>query len=244
MAGTRAAMDAEELKRMAANRAAESITDGMALGLGTGSTVRYLLDHIQERRLAGDWLSISAVPTSRHTEQRAREMGIPILSLEQQPQVDLTVDGADEFDPELNLIKGLGGALLREKIVASVSRRFVVMVDESKRVETLGSRGPLPVEVEPFGLGAVLPALRALGSHPELRRAASGEPFRTDGGHFVVHCHFDGGILDPRLLESELQALPGVLETGLFLAMATEVVVAGGSGVEVLRASRSSRGAA
>jgi ribose 5-phosphate isomerase A len=234
MSKTGEEQDSEALKRAAALRAAGWIEDGMVLGLGTGSTVRYLLDHLAERRGQGEWARLRAVPTSEHTERRAREMGIPILSLDAQPRVDLTIDGADEVDPQLNLIKGLGGALLREKIVASVSSRFVIMADERKRVPMLGTRSALPVEVEPFGLGVVLPALEALGARPLLRRTSGGEPFLTDGRHFVVDCHFAGGIPDPAALEAELLLRPGVLETGLFLGMATEVVIAGSGGISVL----------
>jgi ribose 5-phosphate isomerase A len=205
------------------------------LGLGTGSTVKHLLDHLEERRLAGDLASLVAVPTSDASEARARALGVRTVSLQECPVVDLTIDGADEVDPALNLIKGLGGAMLREKIVATVSRRMVVMVDESKRVERLGTRAPVPIEVEPFGLGAVLPALPGLGGRPVLRRNASGEPARTDGNHLIVDCHFDEGIPDPYLLDRALQALPGVLETGLFLGIADTVVVAGSHGVEILQ---------
>ena len=175
----------ESLKREAAVRAAEWIRDGMVVGLGTGSTVRHLLDHIAERRAAGAWQNIVGVPTSEQTTARARELGIPLRTLGEAPDVDLTIDGADEVDPELRLIKGLGGALLREKIVASASRELVIIVDESKVVERLGTRAPLPVEVDPFG-AALQPAfLRSLGAEPALRRGPDGEPLVTDGGNLI-----------------------------------------------------------
>jgi ribose 5-phosphate isomerase A len=225
----------DNLKRSAALRAAEWIRDGMVIGLGTGSTVRYLLDHLAERRAAGDLQTVTAVPTSEATAARAAAMGIRTLRLDEAPIVDLTIDGADEVDPKLNLIKGLGGAMLREKIVASVSRRMIVMVDESKRVERLGIRTPVPVEVEPFGLGAVIPALTRLGARPVLRTRPDGEPVLTDGLHLVVDCHFDRGITDPYLVDRAMQGCPGVLETGLFLGIADLVIVASPTRIELLR---------
>ncbi|HEX5726882.1 MAG TPA: ribose-5-phosphate isomerase RpiA [Longimicrobiaceae bacterium] len=224
---------AEALKRAAAERAAEWIRDGMALGLGTGSTVRHLLDVIAERRAGGEWSGVVGVPTSRDTEERARALGIPLATLAERPELDLTIDGADEVDPALRLIKGLGGALLREKIVASVSRTLVIVADASKVVERLGTKAPLPVEVDPFG-AAVQPAfLRGLGAEPVLRRRPDGGPVVTDGGNHVFDCRFASGIADPEALEARLALRPGVLECGLFLGMATAAVIAGAEGVEV-----------
>src|SRR5688572_1586504 len=156
--------DAEALKRRAAERAAEWIRDGMTLGLGTGSTVRHLLDVIAERRAAGEWAGVVGVPTSEDTTQRAGRLGIPLATLDERPRVDLTIDGADEVDPELRLIKGLGAALLREKIVAAASRELVIVADDTKVVERLGTRAPLPVEVDPFGAAIQPEFLRALGA--------------------------------------------------------------------------------
>jgi ribose 5-phosphate isomerase A len=221
----------EALKRRAAERAADRIRDGMRLGLGTGSTVRHLIDHIAERRADGQWRDIVAVPTSRVTEEHAARVGIPLATLAECPELDLTIDGADEVDPELRLIKGLGGALLREKIVASVSRQLVIIVDESKVVDRLGTRAPLPVEVDPFGAPALLVPLRRLGAVPELRRSESGAPFISDGGHHILDCRFAEGIDDPDALDRVLRSRPGVLETGLFLGMTTEVVGAGVAGI-------------
>jgi ribose 5-phosphate isomerase A len=226
---------AEDLKRAAAVRAAEWIRDGMVVGLGTGSTVRHLLEHIGERRAAGEWGEIVGVPTSEDTATRARALGIPVRTLEECPEVDLTIDGADEVDPALRLIKGLGGALLREKIVACASRELVIVVDASKQVEKLGTRAPLPVEVDPFGAPLQLPFLRSLGGAPELRHAGGGEPFVTDGGHHVLDCRFPGGISHPEALEAALDRRVGIVENGLFLGLASAVVVAGEDGVRVVR---------
>lgn len=224
----------EQAKQVAAARAAEWIEDGMVLGLGTGSTVRHLLNVIQARRADGEWQRLRAVPTSRDTEARARSLGIPLVSLDTHPELDLSIDGADEVDDSLRLIKGLGGALLREKIVASVAAVRVIMVDESKRVGRLGTRAPLPVEVDPFGFGAVVPFLRSLGAEPTIRVGADGAPVQTDGGHLVVDCRFTHGIEDPEALDALLHGRPGVLETGLFLGMTEFVVVAGNADVQVL----------
>lgn len=225
---------AEALKREAAVRAAEWICDGMVVGLGTGSTVRHLLDHIAERRAGGEWRGIVGVPTSERTARRARELEIPLRTLEEAPAVDLTIDGADEVDPELRLIKGLGGALLREKIVATASRRLVIIVDESKVVEKLGTKAPLPVEVDPFGAPIQPAFLRGLGAEPALRPADDGSPLVTDGGNHIFDCRFPEGIDDPEALQTRLDGRVGIVENGLFLGLATAVVVAGEGGVRVL----------
>lgn len=225
----------ESLKREAAVQAAEWIRDGMVVGLGTGSTVRHLLDHVAERRAAGEWADIVGVPTSEQTRVRARELGIPLRTLEEAPEVDLTIDGADEVDPDLRLVKGLGGALLREKIVATASRELVIIVDEGKLVDRLGTRAPLPVEVDPFG-AALQPAFfRSLGCEPALRRTAEGAPLVTDGGNLIFDCRFPDGIADPEGLEAALDRRVGIVENGLFLGFATAVVVAGSGGVRVIR---------
>lgn len=225
-----------EFKRAAAVRAAEWIEDGMVVGLGTGSTVRFLLEHIAERRAQGAWQSIVGVATSAATTRQAELLGIPLASLEEQPRVDLTIDGADEVDPELRLIKGLGAALLREKIVASNSARFVVIVDESKVVSHLGSRAPLPVEVDRFGHSTHEEFFARLGASASLRRTADGAPLVSDGGHYIYDCRFADGIADAEALDLALARRPGVLESGLFLGMAEAVVVAAPGGVRVLRA--------
>jgi ribose 5-phosphate isomerase A len=224
--------DTEALKRAAAERAAEWIRDGMTLGLGTGSTVRHLLDVIAERRAAGQWAGVVGVPTSEDTARRARTLAIPLATLEERPRVDLTIDGADEVDPELRLIKGLGAALLREKIVAAASRELVIVADDTKVVDRLGTRAPLPVEVDPFGAAIQPQFLRSLGAEPVLR-VRDGQPVVTDGGNLIYDCRFPDGIADPEALEVSLALRPGVVETGLFLGMATAVVIAGSGGVQV-----------
>lgn len=233
---------AEALKRAAAERAAGWIRDGMTLGLGTGSTVRHLLDVIAERRRGGEWGGVVGVPTSTDTESRARRLGIPLATLHDRPRVDVTIDGADEVDPRLRLIKGLGGALLREKIVAAASEVLVIVADESKVVDRLGTRAPLPVEVDPFGAPIQPPFFLALGAEPVLRRGDDGAPVVTDGGNHVFDCRFLDGIEDPEALERTLALRPGVVESGLFLGMASAAVIAGAGGVRVLEAERAGGG--
>lgn len=225
----------DDLKRQAAERAAGLIEDGMKLGLGTGSTARLVLEALAERRGRGELSSIVGVPTSVATREHAIRLGIPVATLDEEPHLDLTVDGADEVDPGLELIKGLGGALLWEKIVASASTRFVIVADESKLVDRLGTKAPVPVEVVPFGWRTLDQRLRSLGSEPRLRSSDDGSPFVTDGGHYILHCRFEDGLSEPYQVEERLLRLPGVVETGLFLGMAGIVVVAGESGVRILR---------
>lgn len=208
----------------------------MVLGLGTGSTARFVLEHVAEHRAKGEWSSIRGIPTSRATEQLARRLGIPLCALDAQTTPDLTIDGADEVDPQLCLIKGLGGALLREKLVATAADRMIVVADGSKRVERLGSRAPLPVEVDPFGADAQRAFLAGLGSVPTLRETRADVPFVTDGGHWVFDCGFPDGIPEPAALEAELNARPGVLCTGLFLGIASLAVFGSGEGTQVVRA--------
>ncbi|HKP76760.1 MAG TPA: ribose-5-phosphate isomerase RpiA, partial [Longimicrobiaceae bacterium] len=195
------------------------------------------LDVIAERRAGGEWRNVVGVPTSVDTETRARALGIPLATLAERPAMDLTIDGADEVDPALRLIKGLGGALLREKIVAAASAELVIVADDSKVVERLGTKAPLPVEVDPFG-EAIQPAfLRGLGCEPE-QRMRDGAPFVTDGGNHVLDCRFADGIADPEALERALAMRPGIVESGLFLGMATAAVIAGADGVRVMRRAR------
>jgi ribose 5-phosphate isomerase A len=226
--------DTEELKKAAAQRAAEWIEDGMAVGLGTGSTVRHLLEAIRDRLSRGELPNIIGIPTSEATRAHATECGIPLSNLERHPRLDLAIDGADEVDPALDLIKGLGGALLREKVVAAAAADFIVLVDETKRVDRLGTRAPVPVEIDPFSYGFQLPFLRAAGCDPRLRLDRSGGPFRSDGGHLILDCHFPDAVPDPLAFADRLDARPGVLEHGLFLGMCRRVVVAAATGVELL----------
>jgi ribose 5-phosphate isomerase A len=214
-----------EAKRRAGVEAAGRVESGMIVGLGTGSTAVFAVEEIGRRLGAGQLARIVGVPTSVATERLASGLGIPLGTLEEHPVVDLTIDGADEVDPDGQLIKGLGGALLREKMVATASRRMVIVVDASKLVDRLGTRAPLPVEVVTFAAGAHTGAIRALGAEPELRRTPTGQPYRTDEGHVILDCRFAGGIADPRAVQAALRARPGVVETGLFLDLRPEVIV-------------------
>ena len=225
---------AEREKRQAAERAVELIESGMRLGLGTGSTARHVLDVIAEKLTAGTLRDIVGVPTSRWTADYAAATGIPLSTLDALDRLDLAIDGADDVDPALDCIKGLGGALLWEKIVAAAARRFVVVVDAAKLVDRLGLRSPLPVEVVPFGWRTHLGAMRDAGAQPALRER-DGAPFVTDGGHYIVDCHFDDGIADAAGVHAALRGRPGVVETGLFIGMATDVFVARDGNVEHLR---------
>lgn len=225
--------DQEAQKRLAAERAVALVQSGMRLGLGTGSTARHVTLLVGERLHRGELRDLVCVPTSRSTEQLARELGIPLSTIDELLDLDLAIDGADEFDPRLDLIKGMGGALLWEKIVERTAARLVIVVDESKRVDRLGTRSPLPVEVVPFGWRTVEPFIRSLGAECELRRSRDGSPFLTDSGHYILHCRFADGIADAAATELALARRPGIVESGLFIGMATTVVVAGEQ-VEVL----------
>ena len=221
------------MKRAAAEAAVASVEDGMVLGLGTGSTAAFAVEALGRRVAAG--LRIVGVPTSERTAAQARGLGIAVAALDERPDIDLVIDGADEVEPgTLALVKGLGGALLREKLVAASSRRMTVIVDESKVVERLGAgRARLPVEVVRFGALATLGRLRAAGVEPELRRTEAGEVFLTDGGNVLADCA-TGPIDDPAGLHGRLKALAGVVETGLFIGLATRVVVGGPGGPRIL----------
>lgn len=229
----------EEQKRRAAQRAVEFVEDGMILGLGTGSTARHMIELLGERLREGTLRDLAGVPTSRVTEQQARDAGVPVVTLEREPRLDLTIDGADEVDPNLDLVKGMGGALLWEKIVASASDRLVIIADESKQVERLGQNSPLPVEVIPFGWTTHLAYLDLLGAQATLRRDEDDNPVLTDAGHYLLDCRFEDGILEPERLERELRRRVGIVETGLFLRMADAVVIAGEDEVRVLTAEES-----
>ena len=226
--------NADSLKRAVGVAAAELVDSGMRLGLGSGSTVAHLLVALSERLNGGALVDVVGVPTSLRTAQEARELGIPLTSLTETPALDLTIDGADEVDPELNLIKGLGGALLREKMVAQASERLAIMVDQSKMVAALGTRVPLPVEVVQFGWENHGPFLNSLGADPVLRVGPYGEATVTDNGNYILDCHFPAGIGDAESLDLAIRARAGVVESGLFLGMATEVLVSGPAGVTTL----------
>ncbi|MGE0159210.1 MAG: ribose-5-phosphate isomerase RpiA [Gemmatimonadales bacterium] len=226
--------EADGLKRRAAEKAFEQVRSGMVLGLGTGSTVAHLLDLVGGALRSGTLRDLVCVPTSTHTEERAQSLGIPLIELADRERVDLTIDGADEISPELDLIKGGGGALLREKMVAQASARVVIIADATKRVPRLGTTFALPVEVVRWGWESHARFLRGLGADVTLR-AHAGVPTTTDNGHLLLDCRFPGGIADPVTLEEALAHRAGVVETGLFLGLASEAVVASPTGVDVLR---------
>ena len=224
--------DRDELKRAAAMRAIEEVEDGMVLGLGTGSTAAFVVEGLA-RRVAGG-LRVVGIPTSERTASQARQLGIPIATFAEYQSLDLTIDGADEVQlGALHLIKGLGGALLREKIVAAASHRLVIVVDQEKLVERLGEHTPIPVEVAQFGWEATAVALTRLGCLPERRYVPGERPYVTDGGNFILDCRF-GPLADPRETERNIAMTVGVVESGLFVGRSTMVVVASAAGVEVL----------
>jgi len=196
----------------------------MAVGLGTGSTVFYTLERLAER-IRQDGLSIRGVPTSLDTAQKAEELGIPLVGLEAVERLALTIDGADEVDPDFQLVKGGGGALLREKVVASITEREVIVVGEAKLVERLGRSFLLPVELVPFARPTVARALKALGCEPILRLDGPKQPYVTDNGNEILDCRFPGGIADPRALERNLAGIPGLVESGLFIDLAHVLVI-------------------
>jgi ribose 5-phosphate isomerase A len=226
----------DELKRQAAARALEHVRDGMKLGLGTGSTAKHFVELLGERVRAG--LDVIGVPTSEATLADAARCGIRLTTLDDIDRLDLTVDGADEIDPSLNLIKGGGGALLREKIVAAASDRMIVIADDSKWVEVLG-RFPLPVEVVPFGLAAtrraIGEAIAQSGNSGQmvLRKGKDGHVFVTDGGHWIIDAHL-GRIADAGRLAGLLASIPGVVEHGLFVGLASMAILAGPRGIRVV----------
>ncbi|HET7584571.1 MAG TPA: ribose-5-phosphate isomerase RpiA [Gemmatimonadaceae bacterium] len=216
---------AQRAKADAAQRAAALVQSGMRLGLGTGSTASLVVERLGARLAAGELRDIAGVPTSSATRELAEKCGVPVGTLEEYPVLDLAIDGADEVDPAGDLIKGAGGALLWEKIVASSAARLVIVVDEGKLVPRLGVRYPVPVEVVPFGWRTHVEPLRKLGGESVLRRTANGEPYRTDSGHFILDVRFADGIADARALEQAVRSRPGVVETGLFLGFHPEVIV-------------------
>ena len=229
-------MTPDDLKRQAAARALDWVRPGMRLGLGTGSTARHFVELLGERVRAG--LDVIGVPTSEATQADAERFGVPVATLDDEPRLHVTVDGADEIGPGLALIKGGGGALLREKIVAAASDHMIVIADESKLLPALGAF-PLPIEVVPFGLtatrNAIAAALESLALPPnlKLRTGSAGLAFVTDGGHFILDAAL-GRIPDPKSLADRLAAIPGVVEHGLFLGLARTAIVAGAAGVRVI----------
>ena len=234
--GAPSPMNMDELKRQAAGRALEQVRDGMKLGLGTGSTAKHFVELLGERVRAG--LKVIGVPTSEVTRADAERCGIPLMTLDDIDRLDLTVDGADEIDPALDAIKGGGGALLREKIVAAASDRMIVIADDTKWVKTLG-RFPLPVEVIPFGLSATRRAMEkafsesGVSGQMMVRKSGDGHAFVTDGGHWIIDAHL-GQISDAPRLAGRLASIPGVVEHGLFIGLATTAILAGSEGIRVV----------
>ena len=222
-----------ELKQQAAEKAVEYVQSGMVLGLGTGSTAGYAVMKIGELYRSGTLTDIVGIPTSEATAALARRYRLPLSSLADHPVVDLAIDGADEIAPNLDLIKGLGGALLREKMIELASRRFIVVADEGKLVDRLGLRSPLPVEVTRFGWQHQARWLESLGCAPQLR-GGEGQPFVTDNGNYILDCAFPDGIDDPAALDEILHRRTGVVEHGLFLGMATEAIVATSNGLRLI----------
>jgi ribose 5-phosphate isomerase A len=222
----------DEEKEAAARASLRFVQDGQIVGLGTGSTAVYAVRFLGERVKAG--LKIRGIPTSVHTQELASSLGIPLTTLDEVQEIDVTIDGADECDPQLRLIKGGGGALLREKIVASATKKFVIIADSSKQVPVLG-KFPVPVEVINFAETLVAKKIKAMGAEVKVRADASGRKFITDSGNHILDCHF-GQIPDPPALARKLETTPGVVEHGLFIGMASIALI--GKGTEVLEIPR------
>jgi len=227
----------DELKQEAAYRAVDYVESGMVLGLGTGSTTDYALERIAELLKRGKLKNIVGMPTSLETEKLARSLGIPLTTFEHHAAIDLTIDGADEVDPEMNLIKGCGGALLREKIVAQNSRREIIIVDDSKLSPVLGTKRPLPVEVLCFGWRAQAQYLESLGARVTVREAHGDTYFKTDQGNMILDCNF-GQISQPVQLAAQLKGRAGIVEHGLFIGCVSDLIVAGENGVRHLTSKR------
>lgn len=226
-----------DLKEMAAREAVKYVEDGMVVGLGSGSTANKAIQLIGQK-VKEEGIGIIGIPTSTASDLLGRAVGIRMGELDDHPQVDLTIDGADEVDPSLNLVKGLGGALVREKIVAASSRVEMIVIDDSKMVNHLCQKAPLPVEIIKYSRKSTMRKLAALGCVPELRMAED-EPFISDNLNYIVHCKFER-IDDPRAMEAEIGMIPGVVDSGLFIGLASKVIVASAEGVRILeRAERS-----
>jgi len=226
-----------DLKEMAAREAVKYVEDGMVVGLGSGSTANKAIQLIGQK-VKEEEIEIIGIPTSTASDLLGRAVGIRMGELDDHPQVDLTIDGADEVDPNLNLVKGLGGALVREKIVAASSRVEMIVIDDSKMVDRLCQKAPLPVEIVTYSRKSTMRKLAALGCVPELRMAED-EPFLSDNLNYIVHCRFER-IDDPRAMEAEIGMIPGVVDSGLFIGLASKVIVASAEGVRILeRAERS-----
>jgi ribose 5-phosphate isomerase A len=224
-------VDITELKQAAAEHAAQFVESGMVVGLGYGSTAIWAVRHIAERLRMGELRDIVGIPCALKTEIEARELGIPLGTLETHPVIDVTIDGADEVDPALDLIKGGGGALLREKIVAQASRREIIIVDASKMVPRLGTNWALPIEVIPFGYGSQMRFLESLGAEVQVRQKIEGVPFQTDQHNLILDCRF-GPIPDTEALAEKIKCRTGIVEHGLFIGLATDVIIADANGIQ------------
>lgn len=224
-------MDKEDFKKQAGEEAVKHIEDGMTIGLGTGSTVEYTLKKIGQMIKEG--FKIQGIPTSIHTKRIAKEQKIPLTTLDEHPEIDITIDGADEVDSNLNLIKGGGGALTREKIIAYNSKKVIIVVDDSKVVKALGIDFPLPVEVVKFGWTSTKKTLETFGCNVALREVMKGEPFITDNGNYILDCEFDY-IENPEQMEIDINCILGVVENGLFINLVSEVIVGSQQGILTL----------
>jgi ribose 5-phosphate isomerase A len=224
----------DALKQQAAEYAVRSVQSDMIVGLGHGSTAIWAVRKIGQLIQTGGLRNVFGVPCSVLVEAEARELGIPLTTLEEHPSIDLTIDGADEVAPDLNVIKGGGGALMREKIVAQASKREIIVVDESKVVPALGTHWAVPVEVIPFGFGSQMDYLKSLGAEVKIRQGTGGNPFKTDQGNLILDCNF-GPIADPSALADKIKRRTGVVEHGLFIGLATEVIIAGINGIRELK---------
>ena len=224
----------DELKQKAAHRAVEFVDSGMVVGLGTGSTTAYAVNRIGELFKSGDLKNIVGISTSIRTETLAGELGIPLCGLDDQPLIDVTIDGADEVDPDLNLIKGGGGALLREKVVAQSSRQNIIIVDESKLSACLGTHWALPIEVIPFAVKTEENFLKSLGAAVTLRLDDKEQPYQTDQNNFILDANF-GKMADPDDLAARLNERAGIVEHGLFLGLASDVIVAAEDNIRHLK---------
>ncbi len=228
--------DLDSEKRHAALKAAEFVRDGMVVGLGTGTTSKHLIIALGERVRAG--LNIQAVPTSHDTAALAKQSGIPLIDSDNAWMIDVAIDGADQVDPALNLVKGGGGALLKEKIVAAAAKRFIVMVDHTKLVPALGGSFPLPIEVVPFGWGSTARHIEKASGGKAVLRQRNGYVFQTEAGHVILDLHMPT-IHDPAALEIELNQIPGIVETGLFIGRTSILIVGHGQGTDITHAQGS-----
>lgn len=227
--------DLDSFKKAAALKAVEFVRDGMVVGLGTGSTAKHMVIALGEKVRAG--MTLRGVPTSQETAALARQSGIPLIDAENRWEIDVAIDGADQVDPAFNLIKGGGGALLKEKIVAASAKQFIVLVDHSKQVPVLGGSFPLPIEVIPFGWGSTAREIQRLTKSPVVLRERNGAPFKTEAGNLIVDVHL-ARIEQPADLEIALNQIPGIVETGLFVGRTDILIVGKSSGTETFRAKK------